>query len=131
MGNFYISILIYVPPRVQHDTNTTLLFNLEKTTIREVSDNDKMTIWTYHMLDIDADKTHVITNITGPFDDYYVIRLNRKVSDEDIRNIKQDKMPGFRFSWKYNKEVELWSKYNTNTWNNQFTRLVIFNCHLI
>ena len=120
MGNFYISILIYVPPRVQHDTNTTLLFNLEKTTIREVSDNDKMTIWTYHMLDIDADKTHVITNITGPFDDYYVIRLNRKVSDEDIRNIKQDKMPGFRFSWKYNKEVELWRKYSY--WNIQFTR---------
>ena len=128
MGNFYISILIYVPPRVQHDTNTTLLFNLEKTTIREVSDNDKMTIWTYHMLDIDADKTHVITNITGPFDDYYVIRLNRKVSDEDIRNIKQDKMPGFRSLWKYDNEVELWTKYKTD--NNQFTRLAFFNCFL-
>ena len=66
---------------------------------------------------------YVTTNITGPFDDdKYFILLNRKVSDEDIRNIKQDKMPGFKLSWKYNKDAELWAKYNA--WNNQFTRLM-------
>ena len=121
-GNFYFSIHVYVPRSVRNDTSTTLLVNLEKNTMKEVSDNDKISIsWTDG--DSDAEKTYVTTNITGPFDDdKYFILLNRKVSDEDIRNIKQDKMPGFKFSWKYNKDVELWAKYNA--WNNQFTRLM-------
>ena len=99
--------------------------------MKEVSDDDEMSM--PHIFktgirtvgDIDADKTHVSRNITGPFYEYYLIGLNRKVTDENIRNIKQDKMPGFRFSWKYNKEVELWTKYRT--WNIQFVRLLIFN----
>ena len=120
--NIAVQILVFVPLSVYYDINTTLitlLFNLEKNTMKEVSDNDKIGIKTVGY--IDADKTHVIKNITGPFDyKYDGILLNRKVTYEEIRNIKKDKMPGFRFSWKYNKEVELWRKYSY--WNIQFTR---------
>ena len=91
--------------------------------MKEFSDYDTISIKT--LGDIDADKTHVSKNITGPF----WIKLYRKVEDEDIRNIKQDKMPGFRFSWKYSQEVDLWTKFNTL--NNQFTRSAFFNCHLM
>ena len=95
--------------------------------MKEVSDNDQMDIRTVGY--IDADKTYVSTNWTGPFDyESYRIRLNRKVTYEDTRNIKQDKMPGFKFSWKYNKEVKMWTKYKT--WNIQFIRLAFYNCNL-
>ena len=126
-SNIITKINVYVPPSVQGVTSIKLFFNLEKNTMKEVSDNDKMTITTVG--DIDGDKSHVTNNITGPFKhEYYSIRLNRDVKDEDIKNIKQDKMPGFRFTWKYDKEVPLWSKFKN--WNNQFTRSAIFNCYL-
>ena len=96
--------------------------------MKEVSDNDQMDIRTVGY--IDANKTHVTKNITGLFEyPKYFIRLNRKVTDENIKNIKQDKMPGFRFSWKYSQEVDLWTKFNTL--NNQFTRSAFFNFHLM
>ena len=95
-----------------------------------LSDNDKMATRTDG--DIDADETHTYSNITGPFDYYYWIRLNRKVADEDIRNIEQDKMPGFRLSWKYEKEVKFWARYKfpNKFTNNQFIRLSFFNCDI-
>ena len=118
--SIFIEIKVYVPPSVRNDPSTTLFFNLEKNTMKEVSENDQMFIDPFG--DIDADKTHVTANITGPFDDdNYLIRLDRKVTDEDIKNIKQDKMPGLTFSWHYNKDVELRTKHNTR--NNQYTRL--------
>ena len=126
-GNIYIVTKVYVPPSVRKDKSTTLFFNLEKNTMKEISYNDKMDIGTVGY--IDADKTHVTTNINGHSinknNKYYHFRLNRKVTDEDIKNIKQNKMPGFRFSWQYNKEVELWTKFKPD--NNQFTRLAIFS----
>ena len=95
--------------------------------MKEVSQNDKMAMDT--VSDIDADNTHITRNFTGSSMESYIIFLDRKVTVEDIRNFKQDKMPGFRFTWKYNKEVEPWSRFKG--YNNQFTRLVFFNCHLI
>ena len=122
-GKFFFQIKVYVNRTVKDDTSAILWFNLDKNTMKEFSDYDTISIKT--LGDIDADKTHVSKNITGPF----WIKLYRKVEDEDIRNIKQDKMPGFRFSWKYSQEVDLWTKFNTL--NNQFTRSAFFNCHLM
>ena len=66
--------------------STTLLFNLEKNTMKEVSDNDQMDIRTVGY--IDADKTHVTTNINGHSinknNKYYHFRLNRKVTDINL-----------------------------------------------
>ena len=58
--------------------------------------------------------------ITGKLEKYYSIDLNRKVPKADMKSTKQDKMPGFRFSWKYDKEVTLWAKYKER--NKQFIR---------
>ena len=113
-GKISFLIKVYVNQSVKDDTSAILWFNIDKNTMKEFSDYDKISIKTFG--DIDADKTHFSKNITGPF----WIKLFRKVADEDIRNIKQDKMPGFRFSWKYSQEVDLWKKFNTL--NNQFTR---------
>ena len=126
-GNILIKINVNVPKSARKKENTTLFFNLEKNTLKDVSDNDQMYILTVG--DIDADKTYVNEHDTAPLDKFYYIRLNRKVTIEDIKHIKQDKMHGFRFKWNYNKEVELLAKYKTH--NNQFTRLAFSNCQLI
>ena len=117
--NIFIDIRVSVPLIVQYRTSTSLRFNLEKNTMKKVSENDKMYMST--LGDIDADNTHIIKNITGPTRDYYRIRLSRKVTNEDIRNSKQYKMPGFQLSWNYDKNVELWASEKNP--NNQFTRL--------
>ena len=69
--------------------NLTTQFFGEK--FEEFSDYSKISIRI--LGDIDADKTHVSKNITGPlkYCQYWI--FYRKVKYEDIRNIKQDKMP--------------------------------------
>ena len=87
--------------------------------MKKVSDNDKMTMSIVG--DIDVDITHMSKNFSiGPSKDFFGVLLNRKVSFEEIKNIKIDRMPGFRFSWKYNKEVQHEAKFRSN--NEQFTR---------
>ena len=56
-------------------------------------------------------------------DDFgYAVKINRKLSEHDILNNKQKKMPGFRFLWNYNKNVEPWFKYRKDFYTKQFVR---------
>ena len=64
----------------------------------------------YDQKDIDTDLTHWSKNITAPGSTYY-IKLDRKVSQDEIRNMKLDKMPGFRFTWNYDKQAQPEAKY--------------------
>ena len=80
--------------------------------MKKVSDNDKMTMSIVG--DIDVDITHMSKNFSiGPSKDFFGVLLNRKVSFEEIKNIEIDRMPGFRFSWKYDKDMEPWTKHKT------------------
>ena len=129
-GNIFIQIRIHVPPSVSGNRSTTLLLNLEKNSVKALRDKHyKENIKEYmHMStigNINFDKTHVSKNITGPTSDRYDIRLNRKITDEDMNNIKGDKMPGFRLIWSFNKNIESGAKYKLD--NTQFTRLVFPN----
>ena len=55
------------------------------------------------------------------FPDYeYFIELNRKVSK--IKNMDLSLMPGFRFTWKYNHNVEPEAKYSDDDTTKQFAR---------
>ena len=50
-----------------------------------------------------AESTTAYTNFTPPTF-YRNIRLTRKISYENVKKQKLDKMPGFRFSWWYSGE---------------------------
>ena len=91
--------------------------------------NDKVSMYMSTIGIIKSDKTHVSRNITGPTSDHYDtrLRLNRKVTEEDIKNIKEDKMPGFRLIW--SKNMESLAKYKND--NTQFTRLVFLDFYYI
>ena len=86
-SNIYISLKVNVPPSVKGDKNTTLMFNIKKETMKEVSDNDKMYVG---LVTIDADMRHWSVNITGPFSLTYSISLDRKLAADDINNLDND-----------------------------------------
>ena len=118
-GNIYFKIYIIVPPSVGGDQNTTLMVDIKKKTMKEVSNNDKMTLndWT----DIDADLTNCSKNITAP-SDKYSISLDRKVTADDIYNMDLDMMPGFTLTWNYDKHIEPKESFSSQTVTKQFAR---------
>ena len=65
---------------------------------------------------------NLVVTDSAPSRDYYHIRLDRKVSADDIRNMDLDLMPGFRFTWKYDKHVKPEAKYSDEDKTKQFVR---------
>ena len=118
-GHIYIDIEIHVPPSVVGDKNTTIIFNIEKRTMKEVSDNDNIRNVNNDV--IDADLNYWSENITAPTADYH-IKLNRKVTADDIYNMDPDMMPGFRLTWNYNRNIEPVDIYSNLTKTKQFVR---------
>ena len=96
--------------------------------MKKVSDSDKMIMSIVG--DIDADIKHFSQNFSiGPSKESYGVLLNRQVSIEDIMNIEEDYMPGFKLIWKYNEEVELWDQFKMD--NYQFTRCRLQMCNIL
>ena len=125
-GRILIKISFSVPPSLIGDTNVTLMLEITKRTMKEVSDNDLMTFDCSDCttINIDADLRKWTKNITAPNPEYgyYFIKLDRKVSQDDIKNIDLDMMPGFRFTWNYTRVVEPKSIYSNQDKNKQFVR---------
>ena len=83
--------------------NVTLFFNIFKNTLRQFKEKDVMEL---QYNNLDADLTNFHKNFTGSTDFSYQIELKRDISKEDVKSIKVDFMPGFRFLWHYNIPVE-------------------------
>ena len=118
-GNINLQIEVNVPPSVMGDQNTTLMFDIKKETMKEVSDNDRMYI--SGVGDIDADLPHWTKNITAP-SSYYIIKLDRRVSANDINNVDLDMMPGFKLTWYYGTHIEPKESFSSETVTKQFVR---------
>ena len=110
-------IRIWISVWVVNDNNVSLRFDINKRTMKEVSDKDQMS---FEGTDIDADLTHWSKNITPP--GYKYILLDREVSQEDITNVKREMMPGFRFSWNYNIKIEPEDRYSNDYTTREFVR---------
>ena len=125
-GNILIQIFVNVPTsRVKEDNNVTLMVEVNKRTMKDVSDDDQMK---YNLSTIDPDVLHWSKNITKP-SGFSQIKLDRKVSADDIKNIEFDFMPGFRLTWKYNKHVELENTYSNRIDTKQFVRSVFLSIY--
>ena len=127
--SIYISIYVNVPPSVKGDNNVTLMFDINK---RTMGDNDRILYWRDK---IDDDLTHWSKQVTAPDTraDYYKIYLDRKVSADEIKDMKLDMMPGFRLTWKYNTKIEHEARYRNDDTTKEFVRLELlqFNNNLL
>ena len=123
-GNIDARIYVHVPPSVRG--NVQLMLNIEKITMKDISDDGKVYLYIYPFGFTDVDLTHWYKNITAPnpSQGFYYIHLKRKVSSDDIQNMDLDVMPGFRFTWKYSKLVKLsiWDGYSRRQITKEFTR---------
>ena len=119
-GNLLIVVSVYVPLAVQNDMNTTLFLKIEKITMKEHSQTDRLVLFSKTI--IDADITSYTENITAPFENMYKIYLDRLVKREDIENIKLDKIPGFRLNWHYEPKVEMWPGFSNVIKNTEFVK---------
>ena len=86
--------------------------------MKELSGMNTMAMSSEDADTIDAYLTHWSKNITAPSTDeypYYYLTFSREVSANDIdNNMDLDMMPGFIFTWNYNKHVEpenIYSRY--------------------
>ena len=104
-NNIMIRINLEVPQSVKGYHNTTLMFGINKKTMNEVSDYDKLCMYPVDKC-FDADQTYWSKNITPDPGKTYQLELNRQVSADDISNMDLDMMPGFRYTWRYNNHVE-------------------------
>ena len=97
------------------------MFDLQKKTMKEVSDNDRITM---QYASIDTDLSHLYMNITAPNPEYgyYYILMNRKVVADDIMNMNIDLMPGFRLKWNYDSNMKAEDKYSNEVKSKYFAR---------
>ena len=114
-GFIYIYIRVEAPSSVKGDENITLMFDMTKETIKFFSYLDKIV-----GLDGPINTDHWSRNITAPDTERgYPFTLDRTVSKDAIRN---DMMPGFRLSWKYNIEPVPEAGYSSLQSTKEFVR---------
>ena len=122
--NMNIYIRIYVPNSVMDDKDVKMTFDIHKNTMKKISGYDYM-----NMNDddgdihIDGDLTHWSKTITNPISkDGYIVGYHRQVSQDDIKSMNLEMMPGFRLTWYYNKQVEPEAKYSNDDTTKEFVR---------
>ena len=119
-GNIAIRITFSVPTEVRRDSKSILSLDVKRNIMKEFVDSDQIYIRSLGVMD--ADLAEFRPNFTVPFESYYYFRHIRKVSDIDIKNMKLDNMPGFRFMWAYNTQTKQSRAYSNRNFNKQYRR---------
>ena len=110
----------FAPGVLKTDANYTLIFNIEKESIDNTTERETMKFG-FNTI-IDANLKHYSKNISKSYKSMFPIRLERDISRENIRELKVQRMPGFRINWHFNKEVDSPVKYTNNGRNKEFIR---------
>ena len=71
---------------------------------------------------IEPELTHWNKSITGPFDGQYYIEYDRKLTEEQLQNLKMEQMPGFKISWNYDLEVDPFPMFCNDSITKSFVR---------
>ena len=114
-------VTVHPPENVQYNWNVTLHFKVEKASMMAGESGwDDVFIQVFGYMSVDS--TTAYTNFTPP-GHYRNIRLTRKISYENVKKQKLDKMPGFRFTWWYSgEEVIPEKKFKDEENNKNFVR---------
>ena len=102
------------------DKDVKMMFDIHKNTMKKISGYDYMNM---NDIDIDGDLTHWSKTITNPNSkDGYIVGYYRQVSQDDIKSMNLEMLPGFRLTWYYNKQVEAEAKYSNDDTTKEFVR---------
>ena len=119
----YWSVKVYVPENIRNKTDVTLHFNLTKMSVRDIASSSKDMMYVEGLGELAQDKNKDEMNYKPPAGDTFTYRyivLNRKITKEDIKNTKQELMPGFSLSWYYSG-LNVTSDVDINKFDNDLT----------
>ncbi len=99
-----IQLDISSPKVARKNLNFTLSFDVEKNSLQELADGQENYYLTGHG-HLKPEKDILRSTFTGPKNSYS-FSLFRKVSELELSSIKLKTMPGFKFKWFYNNDIE-------------------------
>lgn len=99
-----IQLDISSPKIARKNPNFTLYFDIEKNSLQDLADG-KETYYLFRYGHLKPEKDVLRLNITSPKNSYS-FSLDRKVSKLELSSVKLKAMPGFKFKWFYNNEVQ-------------------------
>ena len=126
-----IEIKIYPPESFQKNANAKLHFEIQKISMTDLIGGGYDNFYINSNFDaLSVDGMNVRQNFTYssflngfPYQGYYYVLLERKVTVQDIMNQKLLHMPGFKFSWYYTGiEMLPEAKYSNETDTIEFVR---------
>ena len=123
---FFYVVQVYPPESILENENVTLHFRAEKVSMKEFARGSHSKD-EFFMEDTggysNADQKTVSTNFTVEYNVYRYIQPIRDVSLEEVKKMKMNMMPGFKFSWWYTGlEVTSETRFKDNEINKQFVR---------
>ena len=94
----FYNVYVYPPQRVKDFKNVTLHFKLDKFSMSGSNILDRVKL---SRLELSDAMTTAKTNFTPPGSHKSAMSLMRHITNYDIKTIRLDVMPGFKFSWWY------------------------------
>ena len=111
-GDIMIHIHIRSPLSFSKDQNEiNLQFTIDKVTMSEYSDKDKLTLSQFESLDPNVNHLSRNMSISELDAERIIVENKRKLTMEDIRNLKLDQMPGFQLTWHFNESLVAFKMY--------------------
>ena len=125
-------INVYPPKSVKGDAKAAMILKVQKISVQDNEKEAEMKLngWA-SLLNSLTDWSVKLNEDMFQFkdnDEYmFQVSLHRKLTEYDILNTKQKKMPGFIFSWNYDINVEPWAKFRENLISKHFVRYMFFS----
>ena len=95
-------VFVYPPKNVRTNENVTLHFKVEKVSMSGLAVGSWDRLSMAGLSNLNANITTAYTNFTPPaVEQSRLLILNRDVSSDEVKTMKFDVMPGFRFIWWY------------------------------
>ena len=110
--SFKLSIDVHILPSAQSNPNITLIFEVEKMSIKNLSKGKEQFLFDGRK--IKADVRKFSQNFTSPYNSInrIDISLERSVPEKETRRLKLNLMPGIKITWYYTGgEVEPFAEY--------------------
>ena len=119
---------VNIPPTAQSNPNITLIFEVEKVSMKDLS-KGKETFY-LDFTKINADVRMFSQNFNTPYNNNkrIVLMVERTISEAETRRVKMNLMPGFNITWYYTGgEVETFSRYYEEEYRYMLTREFVRN----
>ena len=110
--SFKLSIDVNIPPSAQSNPNITLIFEVQKISLKDLSKGKEQ--FHFDLKKIKADVKKFSQNFTTPYNSInrIDISLERSVPEKETRRLKLNLMPGINITWYYTGgEVEPFAEY--------------------